>query len=98
MSIRTTYHNVCFGAAPNLDLRDYERVPLTEEVDAYFEREVRPHVPDAWMDRSKDRVGYEINFNLHFYDYTRPRPLKEIGSDLKVALESIERAMEDVVG
>jgi hypothetical protein len=38
-----------------------------DDIDAYFEREVRPHVPDAWMDRSKDKVGYEINFNRHFY-------------------------------
>ena len=83
---------------PDPDLRDHERVPLTEDVGAYFEREVRPHVPDAWMDRSKDRVGYEINFNRHFYEYTPPRPLEEIGSDLKIALESIERALEDVVG
>ena len=50
-------------------------MPLKDDIDAYFEREVRPHVPDAWMDRSKDKVGYEINFNRHFYKYTPPRPL-----------------------
>ena len=44
-------------------LRDFENVPLKDDIDAYFEREVRPHVADAWMDRSKDKVGYEINFN-----------------------------------
>ena len=46
---------------------------------------MRPHVPDAWMDRSKDKVGYEINFNRHFYQYTPPRPLEEIDEDLKKA-------------
>ena len=51
-------------------------MPLKDDIDAYFEREVRPHVPDAWMDRSKDKVGYEINFNRHFYKYTPPRSLE----------------------
>ena len=55
------------GYEPDADLRDFENVPLKDDIDAYFEREVRPHVPDAWMDRSKDKVGYEINFNRHFY-------------------------------
>ena len=95
--------SVAKGAAdqdhePDSDLRDHERVPLTEEVDAYFEREVRPHVPDAWMDRSKDRVGYEVNFNRHFYKYTPPRPLEEIDADLKKAGEEIVRLLEEVVG
>ena len=52
---------------PDTALRGFENVPLKDDVDAYFEREVRPHVPDAWMDRAKDKVGYEINFNRHFY-------------------------------
>ena len=51
-------------------LRDFENVPLKDDIDAYFEREVRPHVPDAWMDRRRDKVGYAINFNRHFYKYT----------------------------
>ena len=51
------------GYEPDTGLRDFENVPLAVDVDAYFEREVLPHVPDAWMDRSKDKVGYEINFN-----------------------------------
>ena len=73
------------GYKPDTALRDFENVPLTEDIDSYFEREVRPHVPDAWMDRSKDKVGYEINFNRHFYQYTPPRPLEEIDEDLKKA-------------
>ena len=71
---------------PDPDLRDTERVPLAESVDAFFEREVKPHVPDAWVDESKRDVrdgqvgivGYEINFNRHFYRYSPPRPLDEI--------------------
>jgi|GEM_PF-117987 len=51
------------------ELRDYENVPLKEDVQAYFEREVLPHVPDAWIDHSKTKVGYEINFNRYFYKY-----------------------------
>ena len=77
-------------------LRDFENVPLKEDIDGYFEREVRPHAPDAWMDRSKDRVGYEINFNRHFYRYTPPRPLEEIDADLKQAEEEILRLLGEM--
>ena len=82
------------GYEPDADLRDFENVPLKDDIDAYFEREVRPHVPDAWMDRSKDKVGYEVNFNRHFY--TRPRPLKEIDGDLKQAEDEILRLLREV--
>lgn len=68
---------------PDSELRDYENVPLTEEIVEYMAREVLPHVPDAWVDESKTRVGYEINFNRYFYKYTPPRPLEEIESELK---------------
>lgn len=78
------------------DLRDFENVPLTEDVEAYFEREVKPHVPDAWMDRSKDKVGYEINFNRHFYVFTPPRTLAEIDADLKIAEEEVVRLLREV--
>ena len=84
------------GYEPDADLRDFENVPLKDDIDAYFEREVRPHVPDAWMDRSKDKVGYEINFNRHFYQYTPPRPLEEIDADLKRAEEKIMRLLKEV--
>ena len=83
---------------PDPALRDFERVPLKENVDAYFEREVRPHVPDAWMDREKDKVGYEIHFNRHFYKYTQPRPLKEIDAELKATEEEIAALLREVVG
>jgi type I restriction enzyme M protein len=81
---------------PDADLRDFENVPLGEEIDAYFRREVLPHVPDAWMDRSKDKVGYEINFNRHFYCHTPPRPLEQIDADLKRAEEDVMRLLREV--
>ena len=85
-----------FEPEPDPGLRDFENVPLTDDVDDYFEREVRPHVPDAWMDRSKDRVGYEINFNRYFYEYTPPRSLEEIDADLKEAEAEIVRLLREV--
>ena len=84
------------GCEPDPGLRDFENVPLKDDIDAYFEREVRPHVPDAWMDRSKDKIGYEINFNRHFYKYTPPRPLEEIDAELKQAEAEIMRLLNEV--
>ncbi len=84
------------GCEPDPRLRDFENVPLKDNVDAYFKREVAPHVPEAWMDRGKDKVGYEINFNRHFYKYTPPRPLEEIDADLKEAEEKIMRLLREV--
>ena len=86
------------GYEPDANLRDFENVPLKDDIDAYFGREVRPHVPDAWMDRSKDKVGYEINFNRHFYKYTPPRPLEVIDAELKQAEEEIMRLLREVTG
>lgn len=84
------------GYEPDPDLRDFENVPLKDDIDAYFEREVRPHVTDAWMDRGKDKVGYEINFNRHFYKYTPPRALEKIDAELKKAEEDILRLLQQV--
>jgi type I restriction enzyme M protein len=67
---------------PDTSLRDYERVPLMEDIDEYFKREVKPHLPESWMDRDKDKVGYEINFTKYFYQYKPLRSLKEITEDL----------------
>jgi len=84
------------GFESDPDLRDFENVPLKDDIDDYFEREVRPHVPDAWMDRTKDRVGYEINFNRHFYRYTPPRSLEEIDAELRQAEAEIVRLLREV--
>ncbi|MPS70918.1 MAG: SAM-dependent DNA methyltransferase [Novosphingobium sp.] len=67
---------------PDSSLRDTENVPLTEEIEAYFAREVKPHAHDAWIDREKTKVGYEIPFNRHFYVFELPRPLAEIDAEL----------------
>ena len=68
---------------PDTSKRDTERVPLSESIDDYYAREVRPHLSDSWMDRSKDKVGYEINFTKYFYQFTPLRSLEEISNDLK---------------
>jgi type I restriction enzyme M protein len=81
---------------PDPDLRDFENIPLKQDIDEYFEREVLPHVADAWMDRTKDKVGYEINFNRHFYHYTKPRPLTDIDADLKASEEEFMRLLREV--
>lgn len=82
---------------PDSDSRDFENVPLKVDVDAYFQAEVLPHVTDAWMDRSKDKVGFEINFNRHFYRFTPPRTLAEIDGELKIAEEEVLRLLKEVV-
>ena len=74
---------------PDANLRDTENVPLSEDVDAYFKREVLPHVPDAWIDREKTKVGYEIPFNRHFYVFEPPRDLAEIDAELKECTDRI---------
>lgn len=81
---------------PDSDLRDCENVPLKEEIDVYMKREVLPHVSDAWVDESKTKVGYEINFNRHFYKYDPPRPLVQIESDLKNIEREIAHMLEEV--
>jgi type I restriction enzyme M protein len=67
---------------PDSELRDNENVPLGENIDEYMRREVLPYVPDAWVDESKIKVGYEISFNRYFYVYQPPRPVEEIQEDL----------------
>jgi type I restriction enzyme M protein len=79
---------------PDADLRDTENVPLNEDVETYFKREVLPHAPDAWIDHEKTKVGYEIPFNRHFYVFTPPRPLAEIDRDLKACTDRILTLIE----
>ena len=74
---------------PDADLRDTENVPLDQDVETYFKREVLPHAPDAWIDHEKTKVGYEIPFNRHFYVFKPPRPLSEIDAELKVVTDRI---------
>jgi type I restriction enzyme M protein len=71
------------GPEPDPDLRDTEDVPLKENVTAYFQREVVPYVPDAWVDDNRTKIGYEIPFTRHFYEYVPPRPLEDIDAEIR---------------
>jgi type I restriction enzyme M protein len=79
------------------ELRDTETVPMGEDIDDYMAREVLPHVPDAWVDESKTKVGYEIPLNRHFYVYEPPRALDAIKSDLQTLEQEIAELLSDVV-
>jgi len=81
---------------PDADLRDTETVPLKESIEAYFKREVLPHVSDAWIDESKTKVGYEIPLNRHFYRYEPPRPLEIIEKDIKGLEDDIMKLLKEV--
>jgi type I restriction enzyme M protein len=88
----------------NPALRDYENVPLREDINEYFAREVTPHVPLAWIDEKKRDakdgevgiVGYEIPFNRHFYEYTPPRPLEEIDAELETLTKEIMEMLREI--
>ena len=82
---------------PDTKLRDYERVPLTDDIDDYYRREVKPHVPDSWIDRKKDKVGYEINFNRYFYQYMPLRSLKEIADEILALEQKSEGLLNEVL-
>jgi type I restriction enzyme M protein len=81
---------------PDPELRDYENVPLDEDIEEYFEREVLKYVPDAWIDHEKTKIGYEIPFTRHFYVYTPPRPLAEIDAELKELETEIQALLGEV--
>ncbi len=90
---------------PDKALREYERVPLSRTVEDYFAQEVRPHLPDAWVDEDYTdeqdggvgRVGYEVNFNRYFYEYEPPRPLEEIEADVRAAQAKIAALLEGLI-
>lgn len=83
-------------AQPDSALRDTENVPLTDDIGAYFQREVLPHAPDAWIDPEKSKVGYEIPFNRHFYVFEPPRSLHEIDEDLNAVACNITRMLQEL--
>ena len=82
---------------PDAALRDTENVPLSEDVEMYFKREVRPHAPDAWVDHEKTKTGYEIPFNRHFYVFEPPRELAVIDAELKECTDRIKAMIEGLV-
>jgi type I restriction enzyme M protein len=91
---------------PDSDLRDTENVPLGEDVNEFFKREVKPHVSDAWVNENvrdeKDGgvgiVGYEINFNRYFYRYQPPRRLEDIEADIKAVEADVLKLLKEVAG
>ena len=84
------------NAKADSKLRAYESIPLSESVEEYFEREVLPHLPDAWMERKKDKVGYEINFTKYFYKYKPLRAVEDILSDLAKLEEETKALTKDL--
>lgn len=84
------------GFEPDADLRDTENVSLKEDIRAYFEREVLPHAPDAWVDEDKTRKGYEVPFTRTFYRYVPPRPLVEIDADLRRLSAEIQDMLREI--
>ncbi|MGA3565424.1 type I restriction-modification system subunit M [Melissospora conviva] len=81
---------------PDAELRDCENVSLDEDVEEYLRHEVLPHVPDAWIDHTKTKIGYEIPFTRHFYVYKPPRPLAEIDAELKALEAEIQALLNEV--
>jgi type I restriction enzyme M protein len=81
---------------PDSELRDTESVPLKDSIEEYFKREVLKHIPDAWIDHSKTKVGYEIPLNRHFYRYEPPRELEEIAADIKTLETDILQLLAEV--
>lgn len=82
---------------PDSKLRDYEKIPLKEDIDEYFIREVKPHVPDAWMDRNKDKVGYEISFTKYFYKYKPLRSLDDIKAEILALGGETEGLLKEIL-
>jgi type I restriction enzyme M protein len=83
---------------PDVELRDYENVPLKENIDRYFEREVKPYVPDAWIDDSStEKIGYEIPFTRHFYKYKPLRLLKDIDEEMRRLQKEISQELEKLM-
>jgi type I restriction enzyme M protein len=110
LSERDVEADICLDSdgkpEPDTELRDFEMVPLKEDLTSYFSREVIPFVADAWVDKSyrddKDggigRVGYEINFSRYFYKYVPPRPLAVIDDELKQLEGEIVGLLKEVAG
>lgn len=82
---------------PDARLRDTENIPLKEDIQAYMKREVLPHVPDAWVDEKKTKIGYEINFTKYFYQYKPLRPLAEIKADILALEEETDGLIKTVM-
>jgi type I restriction enzyme M protein len=81
---------------PDPDLRDNENVPLTEDIEGYMAREVLPHLPNAWVDETKSKIGYEIPFTRYFYRYVPPRPVAEIDAEIDAVEAEIQQVLRGI--
>ena len=81
---------------PNTKLRDHERIPLSESIDDYYETEVNPHLPESWMDRSKDKIGYEINFRKQFHIFEPLRQSSELIKEILDIEKDSEKLLRDI--
>lgn len=81
---------------PDKALKDTENVPLKEDVQAYFQREVLPFAPDAWFDDNQSKIGYEIPFTRYFYEYTPPRPVEEIEAEIRALEQKLEGSLKEI--
>lgn len=89
-------HDESGQPVPDSELRDFENVPLTDDIEDYFRREIQLHACDTWMDRTKDKVGYEISFTKYFYEYTPLRPTSEIAAELLALDEETENLLREI--
>ena len=78
-------------------LKDYERIPLSQDIQEYYDREVKPHLPNSWMNRDKDSIGYEINFTKYFYKYKPRRDMEDITNDLLKLEKETEGLMSQIL-
>ncbi|MCQ2602079.1 MAG: type I restriction-modification system subunit M [Treponema sp.] len=83
---------------PDSSLRDTENVPLKEDIQEYFKREVLPFVPDAWIDEKKNVIGYEIPFTRYFYKYEAPKPSAEIMDEIKLLEKDLMTSLSQIMG
>jgi type I restriction enzyme M protein len=82
---------------PNTNLRDSEKISLKKNIEEYFKKEVLPYYSDAWMDRTKDKIGYEINFTKYFYKYEPPRSLEDIEKDINIITKEIQELLKEEI-
>ena len=79
---------------PNADLHDTESVPMKEDIDEYFQREVLPYAPDAWIDKAKTKIGYEIPMTRYFYEYQAPEPVEAIMARITALEQDISQSLQ----
>ena len=104
MTVHHTRHSISLlpGVVeyePDPELRDTEQVPLLEDggIEAFFRREVLPHVPDAWIDAAATKIGYEISFTRYFYKPQPLRTLEEIRADIEALQKETEGLLEQIL-